>query len=61
MTMTANVRPITQTPDTAARRRRARRFWGAMGAMKRFEDRRLEPAHARNEMTATDHNFKRAA
>ena len=59
--MTATVRPITQALDSAARRKRARRFWGAMGAMKRFEDRRIETARARDEMTAIDPCRKRAA
>jgi hypothetical protein len=59
--MTATVRPIAQALDSAARRRRARRFWGAMGAMKRFEDRRIEPAHSHNETTAIDPCCKRAA
>jgi hypothetical protein len=59
--MTATVRPFVRTLDTAARRRRARRFWGAMGAMKRFEDRRPEPARVRTEMVAVDPCHKRAA
>jgi hypothetical protein len=59
--MTATVRPIARTLDKAARRRRARRFWGAMGAMKRFEDRRLDSARVRAEVMAIDPRHQRAA
>jgi hypothetical protein len=46
--MTAGVQPIAAALDAAARRKRARRFWGAMGAMLRFDDRRPVPADIRS-------------
>jgi len=59
--MSASARTSLLTIDSAARRRRARRFWGAVGAMMRFDERRVELAYARKAMAPVDPRAKRAA
>lgn len=60
--MTAEIRPIAPAPTATARRKRARRFWGSMGAMIRSENHRVAAdTRIRNAADRSADRLRRAA